>query len=89
MSLLNPAILIGLGLVAIPVILHLLLRQKPKKLIFPAMRLIENRRKQNVRRMSLRHIWLLLLRMLVIGVLVLAIARPSLPAADYGLSPRV
>lgn len=88
MSLLNPAILFGLGLVAVPVILHLLLRQKPKKLVFPAMRLIEKRRKQNVRRLRLRHLWLLLLRMLVIGVLVLAIARPSLPAADYGLNPR-
>ena len=88
MSLLNPAILFGLGLVAVPVILHLLLRQKPKKLVFPAMRLIEKRRKQNVRRLRLRHLWLLLLRMLVIALLVFAIARPSLPAADYGLSPR-
>lgn len=88
MTLLNPAILFGLGLVAVPVILHLLLRQKPKKLVFPAMRLIEKRRKQNVRRLRLRHLWLLLLRMLVIALLVFAIARPSLPAADYGLSPR-
>ena len=29
MTLLHPAILLGLGLAAIPVILHLLLRQKP------------------------------------------------------------
>ena len=81
MSLLNPAILFGLGLVTIPVILHLLLRQKPKKLIFPAMQLIQNRRKQNVRRMRLRHIWLLLLRMLVLGLLVLAIAE-AVPAGS-------
>ncbi len=86
MSLLHPGILIGLGLVALPVILHLLLRQKPKKLIFPAMRLIQQRRKQNSRRLRLRHIWLLLLRMLAIGLLVFAIARPSLPAANYSLS---
>jgi hypothetical protein len=86
MSLLHPAILYGLGLVALPVILHLLLRQKPRKLVFPALRLIVQRRRQNVRRMRLRHLWLLLLRMLVIGLIVFAIARPSLPAADYGLS---
>ena len=87
MSLLHPGILIGLGLVALPVILHLLLRQKPKKLIFPAMRLILQRRKQNSRRLRLRHIWLLLLRMLAIALL-FAIARPSLPAANYSLSVR-
>lgn len=88
MSLINPAILYGLGLAAIPVILHFLLRSKPKKLLFPALRLIVVRRKNNVRRMRLRHLWLLLLRILVIALLVLAITRPSLPAANYGLNGR-
>src|SRR5262245_63453683 len=83
MSLINPAILYGLALTVIPVILHFLLRSKPKKLVFPALRLVQIRRKNNVRRMRLRHIWLLLLRVLVIGLLVVAIARPSLPAANY------
>ncbi|MEZ6054932.1 MAG: BatA domain-containing protein [Planctomycetaceae bacterium] len=86
MTLLHPAILLGLGLAAIPVILHLLLRQKPKKLLFPALRLIQNRRKQNVRRMRIRHLLLLLLRMAVIALFVFAIARPSVPAADYSPS---
>lgn len=88
MSLLHPAILYGLGLMTLPVILHLLLKQKPKKLLFPALQLIANRRKQNVSRMRLRHFWLLLLRMLVIGLLVFAIARPSVPAADYSMNLR-
>ena len=83
MSLINPAILYGLGLAVIPVILHFLLRTKPKKLLFPALRLLQTRRTMNVRRLRLRHIWLLLLRIAIIGLLVLAIARPSLPAADY------
>ncbi len=86
MSLINPAILYGLALAAIPVLLHFLMRSKPKKLLFPALRLIRVRRKNNVRRMRLRHIWLLLLRVAVIGLLVLAISRPSLPAADYSFS---
>ena len=63
MTFLNSAILAGLVAVAIPLILHFLLKQKPKKLLFPALRLIEQRRKQNVRRMRLRHLWLMLLRM--------------------------
>ncbi len=86
MSWLHPAILFGLGLAAIPVILHLLLKQKPKRLLFPALRLIHNRRKQNVRRMRLRHLLLLLLRAALIAAFVFAIARPSVPAADYSLS---
>ncbi|MDZ4687147.1 MAG: BatA domain-containing protein [Planctomycetaceae bacterium] len=83
MSLLNPALLFGFALVAVPVLLHLLLRAKPKKLMFPALRLLKQRRIQNVRRMRLRQWWLLLLRMGVIGVFVLALCRPSLPPAQY------
>ncbi len=88
MSLINPAILYGLGLAAIPVILHFLLRSRPKKLMFPALQLIIVRRRNNVRRLRIRHLWLLLLRILVIALLVLAITRPSLPAANYGLNRR-
>lgn len=86
MILLNPSLLIGLAILVIPVILHWLLRAKPKKLPFPALQLILNRRKQNVRRMRLRHIWLLLLRMLALGLLVFAVTRPSVPAVDYGFN---
>lgn len=83
MSLLNPAIITGFALAAIPIVLHLLMRQRPKKLLFPALRLIRARRKNNVRRLRLRHFWLLLLRVAVIVLLVAALTRPSLPAANY------
>lgn len=86
MSLLHPVLLGLLGLVAVPVILHFLMKQKPKKFLFPALRLIEMRRKTNVRRLRLRHVWLLLLRIAIIALLVLAIARPLVPAANYGLT---
>lgn len=86
MAFLNSALLIGLVAVAVPVILHFLLRQKPKRLLFPALQLIEQRRKQNVRRLKLRHFWLMLLRMLVFAGIVLAVARPALPPANYGLT---
>ena len=85
MSLLHPALLFGLGFAAIPVLLHLLLRAKPKRLIFPALRLIQQSRRQNVRRMQLRHLWLLLLRMLVFALIAFGLTRPSLPAANYSL----
>ncbi len=86
MSLIHPTILFGLGLTVIPIILHFMLRAKPKVLPFPALQLIQLRKKTNVRRMRLRHLWLLLLRILVIVLIVVAIARPSLPAANYWLT---
>lgn len=86
MSLIHPLLLSGLALTSIPVILHFLLRAKPKQLLFPALRLIQNRRKLNVQRMRLRHVFLLLLRMAVVGAVVFAVARPRVPAADYSLS---
>jgi hypothetical protein len=86
MSFLNASLLAGLGLVSIPLILHFLLRQKPKRLLFPALRLIEERRKQSVRKLRLRHFWLMVLRMLAIALLVFALARPSLPPANYSLT---
>jgi len=86
MTILHPALLIGLALVAVPVILHLLMRAKPKKLVFPALRLLQNRKKSNSRRMRLRHLGLLLLRMAVLAALVFAVARPRVPSADYALT---
>lgn len=86
MSFLNPTLLGGLLLAIIPIAVHLLLRAKPKRLIFPALRLIKQQRRQNVRRLQLRHLWLLLLRIAVIVLIVLAVCRPSLPAANYSLT---
>jgi len=88
MSLLHPALIYGLGLAALPVILHFLMKQKPKRVIFPALKLIQSRQKQNSRRFRLRHLWLLLLRVGVLGLLVFALTRPSLPPANYSFSGR-
>ena len=88
MSLIHPLLIYAAGLAVIPVILHFLLRAKPRKLPFPALRLILMRRRQNVRRLRLRHVWLMLLRMLVIIGLAIAASRPSLPEASYELSTR-
>ena len=85
MSLINASLLFGMGLATLPVILHMIMRSKPKRIEFPALRLLKSRKVSNSRRMQLRHLLLLILRSLLIALLVLAIARPSLPAARYGL----
>lgn len=85
MTLINSSLLIGMVLAAVPIILHLVMKAKPKRIEFPALRLLKARQPSNARRMQLRHLLLLLLRALLIGIFVLAITRPSLPAARYGL----
>ncbi|QDU09159.1 BatA domain-containing protein [Gimesia aquarii] len=86
MSLIHPGLLFGIALAIIPIILHFLLRSKPKKIIFPALALLQRRKIQNSRRLKLRHLWLLLLRILIIIAIVIALSRPSLPPANYSFS---
>lgn len=65
-------------MVAVPIILHLIMRRKPTLLVFPALRFIQKRADVNQRRLQLRHLLLLLLRMAAIALLAFALARPSL-----------
>ncbi len=85
MSLINSTLLFGMILAVLPVILHFAMRAKPKRVEFPALRLLKARQPSNARRMRLRQWLLLLLRILMIAILVLTLARPSLPAANYSL----
>jgi hypothetical protein len=77
MAFVNLSLLLGGAFVAIPVVLHLIMRQRPKQLIFPALRFVHERRLANQRRLQLRHWLLLSLRCGAIGLLALALARPS------------
>jgi hypothetical protein len=70
--------LAGVVLVALPIVLHLIMRQKPKLLEFPALRFVQKQHEANRRRLRLRHLLLLLLRAAAIALLGLALARPSI-----------
>jgi Aerotolerance regulator N-terminal len=82
MAFVNLSLLLGGAFVAIPVVLHLIMRQKPKQLIFPAVRFIQQRRIANQRRLQLRHWILLALRCGAIALVALALARPSVASAE-------
>ncbi len=84
MAFVNLSLLLGTLLVGIPILLHLLMRQKPRKLIFPAMRFIRKRHEMNRRTLRLRQWLLLLLRCLVIALAALALARPSVSSGSFG-----
>ncbi|MBN2477415.1 MAG: BatA domain-containing protein [Pirellulales bacterium] len=78
MTFVNLSLLGGTALIALPIVLHLIMRQKPKRLEFPALRFIQKRSDVNRRRLLLRHILLLLLRAAAIALLACALARPSI-----------
>ena len=77
MTFLNASILAGTALVALPIVLHLIMRRKPRHLEFPALRFLEASRETNQRQLRLRHLLLLALRVAAILLLAVAMARPS------------
>ncbi len=81
MAFVNLSLLLGGAFVAIPVVLHLIMRQKPRPFVFPALRFVQQRRLANQRRLQLRHWILLALRCAAIGLLALALARPAVASA--------
>src|SRR6476620_11445226 len=77
-SLLNAGLAAGAALAALPVILHLFMRQTPKKVVFPALRLIRERQKRSQKKLKVKNWLLLLARMALVALMALALARPRL-----------
>ena len=77
LSVVHLGLIAGVALAAIPVILHMVMRQKPKHIIFPALRLLKARQRQTTRRLRIRQWALLLSRMAVIALMALCLARPT------------
>src|SRR5262249_8454608 len=76
MTVVFPLLLSGLALLAIPVALHLLRGPTTQRLPFPALRLLQQRRRPVWRRAPLHHPWLLMVRLLLLAMVCLAVARP-------------
>lgn len=77
--------LVGSALLLAPIVIHLLFRQKPKRLPFPALRLIQQRKRTLMRKLRLRHLLLLALRLLLLGGAIVALGRPLLSGAGRWL----
>jgi Aerotolerance regulator N-terminal/von Willebrand factor type A domain len=88
MTFVYPLLLGGLLLAGLPVLLHFLIRQKPKTLLFPAFRFLLLKRRSNTRNLRLRHLLLLLLRIALIALICLALARPRLFHEQLGILDR-
>jgi hypothetical protein len=74
----NAILVAGVALVGLPILLHLIMKQEPKRLPFPAFRFLKQRLKTNQRKLRLRHLLLLLLRMLLIALFCLTLYQPSI-----------
>lgn len=77
MDFLHPGLLAGGFLAGLPVVLHLVMRQRPQRLELPTLRFIKARQATNRRTLRLRQLILLALRMMAIAALAFALARPS------------
>lgn len=82
----HPILIAGAALVGLPIILHLIMKQEPKRLTFPAFRFLTQKLKTNQRKLRLRHFILLALRMLIIALFCLALYQPTLLSERLNLS---
>ncbi|KPL06121.1 hypothetical protein AMJ86_09850 [bacterium SM23_57] len=78
MTFLNITLLTALVLGALPILIHLLNRQRYQRIHFPTLRFLQELQKHQMRRIRLRQIILLILRTLAILFAVFALARPVL-----------
>ena len=80
--------LAGLTALAIPVLIHLLLRQRQKRLRFSTIQFFRKQDEAASRRRKLRNWLLLAIRLLILILLVMAFARPFLPSIPAGGADR-
>ncbi|MEQ1832126.1 MAG: BatA domain-containing protein, partial [Candidatus Eisenbacteria bacterium] len=78
MNFLNPLFLFGLGAAALPVLIHLFTRRKPREVKFPSLDFLSEVNQSEIRRLRLKQWLLLALRTLAVACMALAMARPSL-----------
>lgn len=84
------SLLAGCLFVAVPIVLHLVMKQQPKRFEFPALQLVRSRHDANRRRLRFRDLLLLALRCACVLLLATALARPKLQpsnAAEGGSGP--
>src|SRR5215831_10901245 len=76
MAFLTPLFFVGLAAIAIPVLVHLIQRERKRVVEFPSLMFVRRIPYQSVRRRRIRHWALLLLRAAAVALMVAAFARP-------------
>jgi len=76
MNFLNPAFLISLAAVALPLIVHFFSRRKVRRVRFSSLAFLRSSQRRSMKRINFRRILLLILRMAAIALVALAFSRP-------------
>lgn len=89
MTFLNPLLLVGLAAAAVPVLLHLFQRRRPREMAFPNVALLRDVQATTIRRVRIQEWLLLALRALALAALAVGFARPVAEGtwADVGEAP--
>jgi hypothetical protein len=78
MSFLAPLFLLASAAIAVPIVVHLIQRERSRVIQFPSLMFVQKIPYQSVRRRKIRHLGLLLMRCAALLLIVLAFARPFL-----------
>ena len=84
MQFVHPFFLLGLGAVAVPVVIHLVYKIKARQVDFPTIRFLREVDRKVARRQKLQELLLLLLRCATLFLLAMALAGPSWKQAVSG-----
>jgi len=85
LTFLVPLFLLGLGGIAVPIVVHLTRRQRRNVVHFPSLMFLQKIPYQEQRRRRVQHWFLLSLRALALALLVFAFSRPFLDQSELGL----
>ncbi|MGB7327758.1 MAG: BatA domain-containing protein [Rubripirellula sp.] len=78
MSFLNATLVFGTLAAIIPIVLHLIARREPRKVVFPSIAFLTKRLETNRSKLKVRRWWLLAMRIAAIAALAVALARPAI-----------
>jgi hypothetical protein len=85
----NPQLLYALIAIAIPILIHLFNFKKHKKIYFSSIRFLKEIKEENKKKSELKNILILLSRILAISFLILAFAKPYIPASTRDNSKNI
>ena len=83
LSFLNAGLLIFAAATVLPLLIWLLAKKKPPQLLFPSLRFIKLSQEQEKNKTKITNIILLIIRMLIILLTALAVARPMLASKVF------
>lgn len=89
MSFANPALLAGVALAVLPVLIHLLLRPRPRRIIFPALTLLHAALVAGQRASRVRNLALLAVRAASVAALALLLAGPTCDRSGHRAASNV